>query len=387
MASNKNAFVYGLLFLTLLSLCFAAPAISSDEQSQAQPPGAQRPQNPNQKEIERLQAEIEKLQARVWELRSAGSPERYKRDLDRKKEDDELIAKLCQDARLDYRKITYRSNADNMEIPAYLFLPLQPRGPKGHPALVWVHGGVASSFSSGSIPLIRQAIERGYIVIAPDFRGSTGYGEAFQEAIDYGGSEIDDTMTAIDYLKANVPQVDPDRIGMIGWSHGGFITLHSLARDQGKMLKCGYAGVPVTNLVFRLSYKGPGYAAPFVKQKTIGGEPWQKNEIYIQRSPIYHVDKIKVPVMVHVATNDQDVNFVEDQMMIYALRYHLPYLAQTKIYVDPPGGHSFDRLVNKEKTALQNTPAQRDSLNLVWAMLEENLKPYLGVDGKVVLPN
>jgi dienelactone hydrolase len=89
--------------------------------------------------------------------------------------------------------------------------------------------------------------------------------------------------------------------------------------------------------------------------------------------------------MVHVATNDQDVNFVEDQMMIHALHYHIPQLAETKIYIDPPGGHSFDRLVNKEKTAPQNTPPQRDSWNRIWAFLEDNLKPYLDGEGKVVL--
>jgi dipeptidyl aminopeptidase/acylaminoacyl peptidase len=190
-------------------------------------------------------------------------------------------------------------------------------------------------------------------------------------------------MTAIDYLKTNVPAVDPDRVGMIGWSHGGFITLHSLIRDQGQILKCGFAGVPVTNLVFRLSYKGPNYAADFVAAKRIGGEVYEKRDIYIERSPVYHVDKIKVPVMVHVATNDQDVNFVEDQMMIHALEYHIPKLAETKIYVDPPGGHSFDRLVNKEKTAPQNTPPQRDSWNRIWTFLETNLKPYIGGGGKL----
>ena len=65
---------------------------------------------------------------------------------------------------------------------------------------------------------------------------------------------------------------------------------------------------------------------------------------------------------------------------------HVPCeaLAETKIYVDPPGGHSFDRLVNKEKTAPQNTPPQRDSWNRIWTLLETNLKPYIGADGKAV---
>ena len=311
---------------------------------------------------------------------SSGS--RYERDIERKKQDDELIRKLSAGA-VDFKKITYRSSIGDLDIPAYLFQPLKPRGPKGHPALVWVHGGVASNFESSYMPFVKQAVERGYIVIAPEYRGSTGYGETFQEAIDYGGYEVEDSMSAADYLKANVPNVDPERIGVIGWSHGGYITLFSLIRDQGKTFKCGYAGVPVTNLVFRLSYKGPRYAADFIKEKRIGGAPHEKRDIYIERSPVYHVDKIKVPVLVHVATNDEDVNFVEDQFMVYALKYHLPQLADTKIYVDPPGGHHFDRLVNEAHTAPQNTPPQRDSWNRIWTFLEGNLKPYLDGKGEV----
>jgi len=390
MSAYRRMLSYGWmrkLLIGFIYLCVVLPCAVVAQQAQTQP-GAQRPaaaqQTPEQKEIQQIDEQIQKLRQRQQELRARGSVERYKRDIERKKQDDERIGKMCEGA-LDFKKITYRSGVDDMEIPAYLFQPLKPRGPKGHPALVWVHGGVASSFSSGAVPFIRQAIERGYVVIAPDYRGSTGYGEAFQEAIDYGGYEIDDTLAAIDYLKANLAHVDPDRIGMIGWSHGGFITLHSLIRDQGAILKCGYAGVPVTNLVFRLSYKGPGYESSFVKQKRIGGEVHEKRDIYIERSPVYHVDKIKVPVLVHVSTNDQDVNFVEDQMMIHALHYHIPRLAETRIYVDPQGGHSFDRLLNQERTAPLNTPHQRDSWNRIWAFLEWNLKPYVDGEGKVVV--
>ncbi len=334
------------------------------------------PPTPGQAEAQRIRKQIDELEKRLSDLRSEGLAARYARDMEAKKNDDDLVVKLAREAGIGYAKVSYPSSIDGLSIPAYLFTPLQRRGPKGHAALVWVHGGVHSSFSSSAMPFIHQAVDRGYIVIAPDYRGSTGYGKEFHEAIDYGGYEVDDSMSAIDYLMANVPQVDPDRLGMIGWSHGGFITLHSLIRDQGKILKCGYAGVPVTNLVFRLSYKGPSYEADFFAQKRIGGHVYQRRELYIERSPVYHVSKIKVPVAVHVATNDQDVNFVEDEMMIHALEYHLPRLAETKIYVDPPGGHSFERLVNAEKTEPQNTPPQRDGWNRIWAFLEVNLKPY-----------
>jgi len=367
---------------------WSGDAVSQErDQIQAQaPPQAQAkrpPLTPEQQEMAKLRRQIRDLQTKYFEMRAKLPDAQAKADMENNKKDDDLIAQLCQGA-VDFKKTAYPSGADGLQIPAYLFLPLTPRGPKGHPALIWVHGGVHNSFSSSFIPFVRQAVERGYVVIASDYRGSTGYGAAFYEAIDYGGYEIDDVMSAVEYLKANVAAVDMDRIGVIGWSHGGFIALHSLIRDQGAILKCGYAGVPVTNLVFRLSYKGPDYVADFATEKRIGGQVHEKQAVYIERSPVYQVDKIKVPVMVHVATNDQDVNFVEDQFMIYALQYHIPKLAETKIYVDPPGGHSFDRLVNKEKTAPQNTPPQRDSWNRIWAFLETNLKPYLGVEGKIV---
>ena len=108
----------------------------------------------------------------------------------------------------------------------------------------------------------------------------------------------------------------------------------------------------MTNLVFRLSYKGPAYQRDFATQKRIQGLPFEKPDLYIQRSPLYSVDKLKVPLLVHVATNDTDVNFVEDQQIIDALRSRKPNLAETKIYVDPPpgaagGGHTFSRRVER----------------------------------------
>ena len=91
----------------------------------------------------------------------------------------------------------------------------------------------------------------------------------------------------------------------------------------------------MTNLVFRLSYKGPSYQCDFSTQKEIQGLPFEKRELYIERSPLYHVDKLQVPLLVHVATNDTDVNYVEDQQIVDALRSRKPDLAETKIYVEP----------------------------------------------------
>ena len=304
----------------------------------------------------------------------------FQRDIEEKKKTDARFAEASSGV-IDFQKVTYRTSVGDLDIPAYLFQPINKRGPRGHAAMVWVHGGVHGNMDTLYFPFIREAVERGYVIITPEYRGSTGFGEAFHKAIDYGGYEIDDVMSAVDYLKAKLPHVDPERIGIMGWSHGGFITLHSVFRDQHPF-KAAAAIVPVTNLVFRLSYKGPGYQREYAAQQRIQGLPFEKPDIYIQRSPLYGVDKLHVPLLVHVATNDTDVNFVEDQQMVDALRSRKPDLAETKIYVDPPpgssgGGHTFSRRTDPKTLQRMDTPEQRDSWNRTWTFFEWNLRPYV----------
>ncbi len=307
--------------------------------------------------------------------RPADHPYRdYERDIQRKALTDSIYAAVTRGV-VDYRKITYRSRVGDMEIPAYLFQPLQKRGPRGHAAMVWVHGGVHGNWSELSWPFVREAVERGYVIIAPEYRGSTGYGREHHNAIDYGGYEVDDVITAYDWMVENLPHVDPDRVGIMGWSHGGFITLHSLFRDDNPF-KAGAAIVPVTNLVFRLSYKGPAYQRYFATQERLRGLPFERREEYIARSPVYHVDRLKVPLLVHVATNDTDVDCVEAEMLIHALRVKKPDLAETRIYVDPPSGHGFSRRVDPRTLTRVDTPEQRDSWNRTWTHFDWTLRPY-----------
>ena len=302
----------------------------------------------------------------------------FERQIQAKAETDRRYAEAAKGV-VDYSKVTYRSSVGDMDIPAYLFEPLQKRGPKGHAALVWVHGGVHGDWGITMWPFVKEAVDRGYVVICPDYRGSTGYGESHYRKIDYGGYEVDDATSAVSYLKT-LPHVDQDRLGIMGWSHGGYITLFSVFRDSTPF-KAAAAIVPVTNLVFRLSYKGPSYQDDFATQERIRGLPFEKRDEYIRRSPLYHVDKLKTPLLVHVATNDEDVNFVEDQQIVDALRSRKPELAETKIYVDPAPwgasvGHAFSRRVDPQTLKRVDSPEQIDSWNRTWVFFEWNLRPY-----------
>ena len=282
-------------------------------------------------------------------------------------------------------KTTYKSRVGGLDIPVFVFKPLKMRGPKGHAALVWVHPDIRGRVYPYYIPYVREAVAKGYVVVAPEYRGSVGYGQAHFDAIDYGGAEVDDVLTSVDYLKANVPEVDPARIGMIGWSHGGMITLLSITREQ-KTFKAAVAMVPVTNLFQRLAWAGVDMQKQRIDPANrYGGLPHERREVYKERSPIYQIDKLQIPLLVHITKNDRDVWVEEAMQLVDALRARKSDLAETKVYENPPGGHLFDRQYDRNDTATYTpvlTRELRDSWNRVWTFFDWHLEPYAGADGR-----
>jgi dipeptidyl aminopeptidase/acylaminoacyl peptidase len=276
---------------------------------------------------------------------------------------------------MEFSKIVYTNPEDGFRIPAYVFAPLQKRGDRGHPAMVWVHGGVHGTWDINMFPFVREAVQRGYVIITPEYRGSIGESKEHYDAFDYGGKEVDDAMAAFPYL-ATLPYVDTARVGIMGWSHGGFIAAHAVFRKQHQF-KAAAAIVPVTNLFVRLARSGPSYQRDF--STSIGGMTHEKMDEYIARSPVFAVENLKVPILVHAATNDCDVYFIENQQMIYTLRALKPDLAETKIYVNPPPGragcgHTFSRRVNLQTLEREDTAEQIDSWNRTWTFFEWNLR-------------
>jgi dipeptidyl aminopeptidase/acylaminoacyl peptidase len=276
---------------------------------------------------------------------------------------------------MELEKITYRSSLGDFEIPAFVFQPVKVRGARRHPAIVWVHENIRGHLYEHYIPYIREATARGYVVIAPEYRGSVGYGKAFYDAIDYGGGEVDDVVAAVSVLAKNYPDVDPARIAIMGWSHGGMIALLSVFRNP-MTFKAAVAMVPVTNLFQRLAWKGVERQLQAIDpQNRFGGPPSERPNVYKERSPLFQVDKLRIPLLVHFADNDPDVNIEEGMQLVDALRARKPTLAETKVYQNPVGGHAFDRRVDPKTWEPEHTPAQQDSWNRIWAFLDRNLEP------------
>lgn len=303
------------------------------------------------------------------------------REVQEQKGTDALWQKAAEGV-MKVEKMTYKSSEGGMSIPAFVFTPLKPRGAKGHAALVWVHPDIRGHVYEYYIPYVREAVSRGYVVIAPEYRGSYGYGKEHYDAIDYGGKEVEDVISSVDYLKT-MSIVDPQRIGIIGWSHGGMITLLSIER-QPKLFKAAAALVPVTNLFQRLAWNGVEQRKQSIDPwNRTGGLPNEQKAEYKRRSPIYGVDAIDIPLLVHITKNDADVVIEEAMQLVDALRARKPATTETKIYDNPQGGHLFDRQYTRTgpNTELAFytptwTPEQRDSWNRVWTFLDWNLQPY-----------
>ena len=189
-------------------------------------------------------------------------------------------------------------------------------------------------------------MQQGYIVIAPDYRGSTGYGKDFYELIDYGGLESEDSLAARDFMVENCELVDPERVGILGWSHGGLHTVWNAFKYPEKY-KVAYACVPVSDVVARMGYKTDNYRGLFSAPFHVGKTAYDDVKEYQRRSPAWNAVKLKIPMLIHTTENDQDVNLLEVKHLIEALIAAGNVPGKDfwyKIYPPTPGAHSFNRL-------------------------------------------
>ncbi len=244
---------------------------------------------------------------------------------------------------------------------SYVFVPRKLAGKKA-PLLLLPHSGVHADFTTYHAHIVREMVEQGYVVVAPEYRGSTGYGKAYEEAIDYGGLEVDDVVAARDWAVANLP-VDPARVGIVGWSHGGLIALMSVFDHPDKFKAC-FAGVPVSDLVQRMGYLDDEYRAIFSAKSHIGKTAGEAVDEYRRRSPAWNAAKLRTPLLIHTTTNDRDVNVIEVEELVAQLKAAGKDF-QYRIYQDAPGGHGFDRI---------DTALAREARAEIWAFLARHLR-------------
>jgi dipeptidyl aminopeptidase/acylaminoacyl peptidase len=247
----------------------------------------------------------------------------------------------------------------------YVFIPKNIDYKKNYPLIVFPHGGVHGDFTTYYTHIIKELIYQGYIVVAPEYRGSTGYGKTQYERIDYGGLEVEDVFSAKNHMVENYEFIDEDRVGIIGWSHGGLIALMNIF-DHPDDFAVAFAGVPVSDLISRLGYMTDDYRDLYSVDYHIGKTANEDVEEYRRRSPAWNTHKFKnTPLLIHTNTNDDDVNVLEVEHLIKSLKADKKKF-EYEIFKDIPGGHSFDRI---------DTKVGREIRLKIWRHLAKQLSP------------
>lgn len=256
-----------------------------------------------------------------------------------------------------------------VKIWSYVFIPRKLDRTRKHPLLVLPHGGVHANFTTYHTHIIREMMAQGYVVVAPEYRGSTGYGAGLYRQIDYGGLEIQDVHAARDYMVEHYDFVDPARVGIIGWSHGGLLALMNVF-EYPDDYKVAFAGVPVSDLVARLGYQTEDYREEYSTSFHIGKTVNENVNEYRRRSPVFHVKKLRTPLLIHTNTNDDDVYVLEVENLINALKAEGKKF-EYEIFKDAPGGHSFDRI---------DTKLAKETRLKIYAFLAQYLHPTHPID-------
>jgi dipeptidyl aminopeptidase/acylaminoacyl peptidase len=189
-------------------------------------------------------------------------------------------------------------STDGKDVEGLLTYPAGYQAGKKVPLILNIHGGPAGVFQQtfiggrGVYPLASFA-SRGYAILRPNPRGSSGYGLEFRRANikDWGGADFQDLMTGVDKV-IEMGVADPERLGVMGWSYGGFMT--SWIVTQTHRFKAASAGAPVTNL---MSFTGTADIPAFIPDY-FGGQFWEASELYQKHSPMFNVRGVTTPTLI-----------------------------------------------------------------------------------------
>ena len=230
----------------------------------------------------------------------------------------DVNSSLKQEEMAPMKPVSYKTR-DGMTINGYLTLPLgQPD--KNLPVVVLPHGGPSSRNTWGYNSEVQFLANRGFAVFQVNFRGSTGYGKSFWIAgfKEWGGKIQEDITDGVKWLISE-GIADPKRIGIYGSSFGGFSALHGLCFNPD-LYRCGASYSGLTNLFTYL--KGiPPYYKPYQQMYfEMVGDPEKDADYFRNTSPIFHTDKIKVPVLIAQGTKDPRVNVNETNQFVKELK-------------------------------------------------------------------
>ncbi|HEV2439412.1 MAG TPA: S9 family peptidase [bacterium] len=251
-----------------------------------------------------------------------------------------LVGGLGRDDFVRPSRVIYPS-CDGTPISAYVYLPPGARPDRSAPAIVYVHGGPAAQHMNGWAPLVQYLVSHGFAVIAPNYRGSTGFGRAFEEGNmrDMGGGDLRDVVAAAEVIAAS-GYVDPRRVAVMGGSYGGYLTLMALTKDPDRWA-AGVAIVPFANWFTEYEHEDQTLRD---SDRARMGDPVEDADLWRDRSPIFFADRIRAPLLVLAGANDVRCPAEEAEQIARAVRANG---GVAELHVYPDEGHGFRRRENE----------------------------------------
>jgi len=242
--------------------------------------------------------------------------------------------------------VRYKS-FDGLDIPAIYYKPLQATAEHKVPALVWVHGGPGGQSRTGYFSLIQYLVNHGYAVLAVNNRGSSGYGKSFYKMDDrnHGDKDLKDCIAGKNWL-ASQDYIDGERIGIIGGSYGGYMTMAAMTFTPDEF-KVGVNIFGVTNWLRTLKSIPPYWESFKNALYAEMGDPNTEDSVRLYNiSPLFHAQNVKNPIMVLQGANDPRVLQVESDEIVDAVKKNN---VPVEYVVFPDEGHGFVKKENEIK--------------------------------------
>jgi dipeptidyl aminopeptidase/acylaminoacyl peptidase len=253
------------------------------------------------------------------------------------------VAPWLDEKRMAEMKPVTFTASDGLKLTGYLTLPAGVP-PKNLPMVLNPHGGPWARDAWGFEPEVQFLASRGYAVLQVNYRGSTGFGRKFWESsFKQWGKRMQDDLS--DGVKWAIAQgiADPKRVGIYGGSYGGYATLAGLAFSPD-LYACGVDYVGVSNLFTFMKTIPPYWKPMLAMMQEMVGDPEKDKEMLTAASPVFHADKIRVPLLVVQGAKDPRVNIDESNQMVAALKKRgidVPYLVKEN------EGHGFHNEENR----------------------------------------
>ncbi len=252
-----------------------------------------------------------------------------------------LVAGVRSEDMVEPYLVHYPSRDGKWTISAFLYVPFNMARNGQNAAIVYIHGGPTSQTMNSFNRFVQYAANQGYMVLAPNYRGSTGYGKEFQQAnlFDMGGGDLQDVLAGVDWIK-QTGHLDPKKIAVMGGSYGGYLSMMAVTKAPD-VWAAGVPIVPFVNWFTEIENEDP-----VLQQSDLAtmGDLVKNKALYEDRSPINFIDQIKAPLLLLAGGHDPRCPKSETQQVVDAIKKR-GGTVDSKIYENE--GHGFARVENQ----------------------------------------